>query len=40
MKGAKIMNKSYIPKYIYKFPTNLPHGDKKIYFNIYQKNDK
>ncbi|MCC0706482.1 Fic family protein [Clostridioides sp. ES-S-0190-01] len=23
------MNKSYIPKYIYKFPTNLPHGDKK-----------
>lgn len=23
------MNKSYIPKYTHKFPTNLPHGDKK-----------
>lgn len=36
MNGVTIMNKSYMLKYTYKFPTNLFHGDKK-YTLIYIK---
>ncbi|VIF73759.1 Fic/Doc-related protein [Clostridioides difficile] len=29
MNGVTIINKSYMLKYTYKYPTNLFHGDKK-----------